>query len=218
VSSPQANLLLHKKRQGHQPGQQSWGVHSQAMAAPVAGVGAGVGQDELNCLSYGHPPSPDGAAYSSGGSAGGGASPFFPSAGQDARTYGGGGEEAQDGESSPLARQLRWAKRANQTAAAAAASVPPGSSMGAASAEERMPALQPPMAISQGGLSQADLNAFSNAASPLHAAAQCGGAGGYEAYGDFADASPMASKMRHAKKASRYGGMAEVAATSGHSL
>jgi len=215
-SSPQANFLLHMKRQGHQPEEQPWGVPSQALSARVAGMGAGVGQDELNSLSCGYPPSPDGAMYISGGSAGSGASPFFPSGGQGAKSFGGGGEEAQDGDSSPLARQLRSAKRANQTGAATAASVAHCSSMGAAAALARVPAQQPAMA-SQGGLSQADLNALSNAASPVHVA-EGGGTGGYETYGDFADASPMATQMRHAKKASRYGGSAEVATTWGHSL
>lgn len=266
-SSPQAKLLLHRKRQGQGQGQGTWAnsgapaVVSQLSASHGAGThwqspsGASIGQDELNSLSLAFPASPDGARSShSGGSRDRVGSPFFPPGGPRAASSIGAASGEDEGDSSPLARQLRAAKRGHAHAASSSSAAPPQehaffppggpravSSGGAGSGEEgdsspqarqlcaakrghahaapswSVAASQEPRfgfgaGIGAGsgsagsggvaGLSQAELNVLSEAVTPSVGVPSGAGYNEYES-GDFADASPLATRMQHAKRAAQ---------------
>jgi len=214
-SSPQANLLLHRKRQANAHGGPPGGVPAGSAPAGQPGgwtdgshhwqasaYGSGLGQDELNNLRISYPASPDRqglAAAGPGSGSAGCSSPFFPPAGCSGVDSG--EEEAlagaswppqheigQEGESSPQARRLRLAKRAAGAANAAAA---------AHAGEEA-----PPLAGHIAGLVQGPN------ASPMFGLGPAD-----EGYDDAEDLSPMASRMQHAKKVSRYGGMGASGST-----
>lgn len=150
--------MRHRRRQhtgGTEPS--SWGVASHSAQAgqawseaPVAG---GLVQGQLNAMSHPHADGRANASSSGHSPTSSGGSPFFPiSRGASQRSI----DVVEDGESSPQARQMRWAKRAHHTAGAVAAPAP----------EPYVEAAPPPVVS---GLSQEQLNALSEG-SVLHTA------------------------------------------------
>jgi len=135
--------------------------------------------------------------------AGGEGSPFFPRFGEAPPSA---KEAGWPTESSPQARHLRMAKAARQATAQQVQQVVllPGPSEAWRPAEE--PWLHP-MGDDPKGLSQAELNALSEAASPNAVRPVTAGHDGHFFSPDD-PASPMAARMQHAKKRSRYAGSA----------